>query len=77
MKTTSKSYEARRKQVESLELAFQNTEKRFNVGAANAVDYNLAKINLDRANAELIRAKYDYLFRIKVLDFYLNKPLDL
>jgi outer membrane protein len=52
-------------------------ENRFNAGAINAVDYNLAKLNLDQAKANLIRAKYEYVFRIKVLDFYLNKPITL
>ncbi|MGD1843319.1 MAG: TolC family protein [Thermonemataceae bacterium] len=76
MRVAATTYDARERQVESLQLAYETTETRFNVGAANSVDFNLAKINLDRARADLIRAKYDYAFRIKVLDFYVNKPLD-
>lgn len=71
------TFEARQKQVEALELSFDITEKRYNAGAANIVDYNLARINRDNARSDLIRAKYDYLFRQKVLDFYMGKPLDI
>lgn len=77
MRLAQGNYEARQKQVESLDLNFKAVENRFNAGAINAVDYNLAKLNLDQAKANLIRAKYEYVFRIKVLDFYLNKPITL
>ncbi len=74
-KAAVNTYRARQKQVESLELAFITTEKRYNAGAANIVDYNLARINRDNARSDLVRAKYDYLFRQKVLDFYQGKDL--
>jgi outer membrane protein len=45
------------------------------VGAINSTDYNVAKANLNLAQANLILAKYNYYFRLKVLDFYQNKPL--
>ncbi|PKQ66563.1 TolC family protein [Raineya orbicola] len=77
MKLAQSNFEARQKQVEALELNFKAVESRFNAGASNAVDYNLAKLNLDQAKAQLIRTKYEYLFRIKVLDFYMNKPIEL
>jgi outer membrane protein len=76
-KNALQTYQAREEQVKSLELAFQTTEKRYNAGASNVVDFNLAKINLDNAKSDLVRAKYDYLFRKKVLDFYMNKPLSI
>jgi outer membrane protein len=77
MRVAQSTYEARLKQVEALETNFKAVEARFNAGASNAVDYNLAKLNLDQAKANLIRAKYEYIFRIKVLDFYSNKPITL
>lgn len=77
MKVAQSNYEARQKQVEALMLNFKAVEARFNAGAINAVDYNLAKLNLDQAQVQLVRAKYEYLFRIKVLDFYTNKPIEL
>ncbi len=75
MQAAASTFEARKAQVESLENAFKVTQTRFNVGATNSVDYNLAKINVDRAKTDFIRSKYEYVFRIKVLDFYQNKPI--
>jgi outer membrane protein len=74
-KLASRRFSANVKQVESLREAFRSTEQRYNAGALNAFDYTLAKTNLNKAETDLIRFKYDYLFRVKVLDFYLGKPL--
>ncbi len=74
-KTALNTYRARERQVQALELTYENTRIRYEAGASNVVDFNLAKINLDNAKSDLVRAKYDYLFREKVLDFYQNKPL--
>ncbi|MFC5411008.1 TolC family protein [Larkinella bovis] len=75
MLAASNRYRSTQIQVESLEKAFQAAESRFNAGALNSVDYNIAKNNLDRSRANLVQAKYDYVFRTKILDFYQNKPL--
>ncbi|MDX1905834.1 MAG: TolC family protein [Bacteroidia bacterium] len=68
-------FEATRQQLSSAEVNFQNVEKQFNVGLANSLDYLVAKNNVNRARYDLVNAKYTYLFRIKVLDFYQGKPL--
>lgn len=75
MRAAAAQYSSSVEQVAALELAFKATENRFNVGLLNSVDYALAKVNLDRARATLVQAKYDYILRTKVLDFYQNKPL--
>ncbi|MFN8346020.1 MAG: TolC family protein [Spirosomataceae bacterium] len=77
MLNAAKRYEATAKQIESLELSFKAAEARLNAGAINAVEYNIAKNNLDRSRANLIQAKYEYIFRTKILDFYQSKPLTL
>lgn len=69
------SYRSSLNQVRSLQEAFRATEQRYNLGAATALDFNLAKSNLDAAEANFIRAKYQYIFQTKVLDFYLGNPL--
>ncbi len=74
-KSALNTYRAREQQVRALSLTYDNTKIRYEAGAANVVDFNLAKITLDNAKSDLVRAKYDYLFRQKVLDFYQNKPL--
>ncbi|SOD98598.1 outer membrane protein [Spirosoma fluviale] len=75
VKAGANRYRATQVQVASLEKAFQVAESRLNAGAINATDYSIAKTNLDRARASLVQAKYDYVFRTKILDFYQNKPL--
>ncbi len=70
------SYTATLKQIEALELALQNTERQLNVGAVNSLEYLIASNNLARARNELVQSKYSYVFRAKILDFYLGKPLD-
>ncbi len=69
------SYEATRRQINALELTFQNTEKQYNLGLVNSVDYLLAKNNLNRAQFDQVRNKYIFFFRQKVLDFYMGKPI--
>ena len=76
MLNASKTYSANSVQVDALQRAFEAADASYNAGASNYVDYNLAKTNLDRALANQIQAKYDYLFKIKILDFYQNKPLE-
>lgn len=77
MLNAAKRYQATAKQVESLELSFKAADARLNAGALNAAEYNITKNNLDRSRISLIQAKYDYIFRTKILDFYQSKPLVL
>ena len=72
---SAKRFSALGKQVSALEESFRAAESRFNVGSLNALDYSISKTNLDRARINQIQAKYDYIFRIKILDYYQNKPL--
>lgn len=57
-------------QVNAYKESFRAAEVRFQSGVGTSVDYIITKNNLDRANINLITAKYDYLLRKKVLDFY-------
>ncbi len=75
MTNAAKRFSATSNQVRALEEAFRVSQVRFDVGDINSLDYNIAKANLDRANSNLIQTKYDYVFRTKVLDFYMNRPL--
>lgn len=72
-----KQLEAAQKTFDATQIAFQNTEKRHALGAVNTLDLTTAKNNLDIAENDLTVAKYDYLFRLKILDFYEGKPLML
>ncbi|MEO0581463.1 MAG: TolC family protein [Bacteroidota bacterium] len=70
------SYSAILKQVDALDLTFQNVERQFELGASNSVDFLVAKNNLNRAKFDRVRSKFDYIFRVKILDFYQGKPID-
>ena len=52
------------------------SKQRFDNGAVNYVDYQTAENALFQAKSDLVRAKYDYIFKRKVLDFYQGKPID-
>lgn len=71
------SYRSSIVRVKALEESFRMTQQRFNVGGVNAVDFQVAQNNLFNAQADLLNAKYEYIFRVKVLDFYLGNPITL
>jgi outer membrane protein len=75
MNNSAKRFEALSVQVSALEESFRAADSRYNAGAIDFVAYNLQKTNLDKARANQVQAKYDYVFRTKILDFYQNKPL--
>ncbi len=75
-RSAAKSYTATQRQVTSLQEAFKNTEARYQAGAIDAVDYNQAQNDLNEAESNLVRTKYNYVFSLKVLDFYQGKPLN-
>jgi outer membrane protein len=58
------------RQVADFAESFRTTEVRFNAGVVTQVDYLIAKNNVDRSRTNLIVARYDYLFRAKILDYY-------
>jgi outer membrane protein len=72
-----KRYVANQKTVVSSKEAFRYTEEKFNVGMINSVEYNQSKNNLSKAQSDLLQAKYEYIFRTKILDFYNGQAIDL
>ena len=75
--TFYKSYEAAEKTVEARRLAYEYSKERFDVGLLNAFDFTQAQARLDNAEADVVRTKYDYIFRLKILEFYFGMPLSL
>jgi outer membrane protein len=73
----AKAYEAAQKTLEARKLAFEYSKERYEVGLMNAFDFSQAQARVDNAEAEVIRTKYDYIFRIKVLEFYFGLPIVL
>jgi len=74
-KAAYKTFEASKKSMEAQELAFQNAQERYNMGALNAFDLEQTRIQLLNAKSDLTNSKYDFVFKTKVLDFYLGKSL--
>lgn len=72
-----KKYQASQKAVSAMEESFKYMDQKYAVGAATAADYNDAKNKLTKAKSDLLQAKYDYVFKLKVLDFYQGKPITL
>ncbi len=63
--------------VSTNEEAFRIVEQKFNLGAATPIDYSIALYNLTNSRAQLSQAKYQYVFKSKILDFYKGVPIDL
>lgn len=76
-KTARAELTASEKAVDAAKAVFENVEKRYNLGSANPLELTIAKTNLDTQELNVIRAKYDYVFRLKIIDFYLGKELTL
>ena len=72
-----KAYEAAQKTLEARSLAYQYSKERFDVGLMNSFDFSQAQARVDNAEAEVIRTKYDYIFRLKILEFYFGIPISL
>jgi len=63
------------KSVSAQEQSMNFNQQRYDVGLISTYDFLLAKNNYSRAKSDLLQAKFDYIFRLKVLDFYMGKPL--
>lgn len=72
-----KRYRASEKSQTALGESFNYTEQRFDVGMVNSVEYNDAKNKLSQAESEVLQAKYEFVFRKTILDYYLGKPITL
>ena len=71
------SYEASLKQVAALQRSFDDAQKKFDLGAITSLDFTTVKNNFFKAQSDLLQAKYQYIFKLKVLDFYQGKPITL
>ncbi|MBL0047763.1 MAG: TolC family protein [Bacteroidetes bacterium] len=70
-----KKYAATQIAVSSLRESFQYSEQRFTLGMLNPLEYNDAKNKLTKAESDLVQAKYDFVFKQNILNFYQGKPI--
>lgn len=71
-----KLYEASKRTLDAREVSFEYAQERFDVGVLNSFDYGQIKNRLVAANAEFLRAKYDFIFRVKLLEYYYGVPVE-
>ena len=69
-------YHSSSEAVTSREMAFEFSREKLRTGIENVTDYNIAKNNLIKAQAELLQSKYEFVFTTKILDFYMGKPVE-
>ena len=70
-------YQASDKSVEANREAFHYAQQKYEAGKSTVFEFNEAKTKYAQSLAEQAQAKYDYIFRAKILDFYDGKPLRL
>lgn len=70
LKAAYGQYKGYVEQVHAYGESFRTAEIRFNEGVLTSVDYVIAKNNVDRANLNLVAARYNYIFRTKILEYY-------
>lgn len=72
----SRSYASSLKQVKAQEEAYRMNKQRFDVGALSIIEYQVSENDLYRAKSDLTRAKYNFIFKKKILDFYQGKTIE-
>lgn len=73
----ARSYEAAEKSITSIRTSYEFTKKKYDLGVATVLDVQLAENNYNAAELQLRSAKYQYIFKLKVLDFYMGRPITL
>ena len=76
-KAAMNSYVAAQKAVFALKEAFNYGQVRFDQGVINTVQFNDIKTQYTNAQSSMTNSKYDFVFRTKILDFYLGNPITL
>ncbi len=77
VQASKRSLEAAELSLQAAQAAFENAQRRFDLGTINSLEYTTARNTLDQAQVELTRSKYEYLFNVKIVEFYQGKQLTL
>ena len=76
LKAAQSTFESTTKTFVARKESFSVIEQRYNVGLVNSLDYSTSQTNRNRAEIDMIRAKYDLLFRSKLIDYYLGRQIE-
>ncbi|MEC7876616.1 MAG: TolC family protein [Bacteroidota bacterium] len=72
-----KAYEASKKSLDSRKLSFEYAKEKLNIGVLNPYEYSQVKQRFESAQSDLIRSKFDLIFKLKVLEFYFGVPVKI
>jgi len=72
-----KFYEASEKTLKAREQAYMMAEQQFELGVLNSYDFIQIKQRFEIAASDRVRAKYDYIFKLKILEFYFGQEITL
>lgn len=75
-RASAKAYEAAQKTLTARTNAYNYAKERFEVGFMNSFDFSQSQSRVENAEAEVVRTKYDYIFKLKVLEYYFGIPID-
>lgn len=76
-RAAKRTFEANDQALDAARLAMSNAEARFEAGAISALEYADARTRLDNASLNALRTQYDFVFKTRILDFYMGRPLSL
>lgn len=68
-------YSASNDRVKAQTEAFNYAQQKFDVGVMTAFDYNTSKKDLTKSESDLLQAKFDFIFKTTILDFYMGNPI--
>jgi outer membrane protein len=71
------AYEASLKSVDAQNASFENAKQRYELGSINSFELTSIQNQLETAQVNLLVSKYDFFFKMKVLDFYMGQPMRL
>jgi outer membrane protein len=74
---SEKSYQSALQTFESNKEALNITKQRFDAGLVNTLDYNTALTNYNKSQNDMIEARYQMIFRSKIIDYYLGNTITL
>ncbi|WDF69886.1 TolC family protein [Sphingobacterium oryzagri] len=75
LKFANKQYFTSQVAFNSSRVAFEAIRERYDVGMANSIEMFTAQTNMNRAEFDMIRRKYEMVFRGKVIDYYIGNPI--
>ncbi|MFW6096009.1 MAG: TolC family protein [Bacteroidota bacterium] len=70
-------YQSNLESLESMEEAFNYSQEKYNAGLVDIVEYRIAKNNYNSAKSDAVSSRYFYLFKMKILEFYMGKEMEI